>query len=532
MFELFENFNTDIKQLSKDYNNKMFEDIYKKQLEEEEKNKSKTIKINHLNEHYEIQERFIEIVKEKEKKQNDFFKHKYIKNSKKTEYYKMNFDLEKWYIKQGQLSLQKLLYNKSVSKDLGLNVSFITLTLPSRFHKYITTEKVYDKKRKKYVSKKLKFENWKLNKKFGFNSIEESIEEGYKFLSDVWRNLYLSIKLNEEHKEKMENMKYDVVSEFTKQFSNHLHILLYHDKKLNDFIHEEYRNILKKYEMNEKSNDIKQDFKKIDFGVNYIMKYITKTLFVNQKNIVVNGVEIEQDKEDIVEEQDRKNYIEMYNGWRTVLGKHSRIHKSSNSKIGIGNYKKIYHSMSEEDKKILLKRSKDNNTCLLYEIEKVTYKETHIKDEDKIKIKTFNEEIKTKCMFQVYIEKEVVRKEKEIIDNRKFYKYIDKDKYKNMFKKDIERRNKFKIDKELTLNKLHKDLIDELEINRIFNKNKEIYELQFKIYDLEEFNNENDLTLTYKINKLSVFNNKKEEIYNKNWYEMKINQNNLENIKT
>ena len=402
----------------------------------------------HLTEHYEIQDRFLEIVEEKEKKQNQFLNYKYILDHKNNEYYKMSFNLESWYIKQGQLSLQKLLYNKSVSKDLGLGVSFITFSLPSRFQKYITTKKVWNDTYTKKISKPMKFEDWKLNPEFCFNSIEESIEEGYKFLSKVWRDFYISIKKSKKYKEKLKNMKYDLCNEFTKQFSCHNHILLYHDTKLNDFIHEKFEKIIEKYEMNKKGNDIKQDFKKIDFGVNYIMKYLTKTLFINQKNIVVNGVKIEENKEDLVEEQDRRTYIEMYNGWRTILGKHSRIHKSSNSKLGIGNYKKIYHSMSKEDKELLLKRSKDNDTCLLYEIEKETYKETHIKDDEETKVKIFNEDIKSKCMFQVYVEK------------------------------------------------------------------------WLKLKITEEFFGQIYLSKSYKINSLIVFNKKKEQIYNKDWYEI------------
>lgn len=481
----------------------------------------------HLNEHYEIQERFIEIVEEKEKKQNKFLKYNLIKDYKNNEYHKMSFDLEKWYIQQGQLSLQKLLYNKSVSKDLGLGVSFITLTLPSRFHKYTTTEKVYDKKLNKYVSKPLKFEDWKLNKHYNFSTMEESIEEGYKYLSTVWRDLYLSIKLNKEHKDKLKNMKYDVVSEFTKQFSNHLHILLYHDKKLSDFIYEEFENIIKKYEdnknkkngMNRDSNDIKQDFKKIDFGVNYIMKYITKTLFVNQKNIVVNGVEIEQDKEDLVEEQDRRSYIEMYNGWRTILGKHSRIHKSSNSKLGIGNYKRIYHSMSEVDKEILLKRSKDNNTCLLYEIEKVTYKETLIQDEKETKFKKFNEEKRlfNECMFSVYVEKEVIRTRKLTMEDIKQNKYIHRETLL---------RTTHKKHTELVEN--IKDYIEELKklssyLDCMYDTEEDIISEELKLKELINTKNKNKLH-GYKVNSLIVLNKEKEEIYNKDWYEMTINQ--------
>ena len=474
----------------------------------------------HLQEFYELQEKFIKISEKKEYKQNEFFKHSYLNDKKTKETFKMGFSLEKWYTTQGQSSLQKILYNKSISKELDLNVSFVTFSLPSRFHKYITTEIVYDNKFNKYVRKLLKFENWKLNPKFEFDTIEESLEEGYKFLSKLWRDFYISIKKNREHKEKLENLKYDVVHEFHKTYQNHIHILIYHDKKLNDFIYEEWEKVIKKFSMNIKGQDIKQDFDKVDFGVNYVLKYITKTLFINQKNTVVNGIEIEQEKEDIVLDDEKRSYIEKFYGWKSVLGKYSRIHKSSNSKIGIGNYKKIYHNMSDEDKEILLQRSKDNNTCLLYEVEKVTYKETHIIDENKTRVKKFNEGIENDCMFKVYIEKEIVRK--EIVEFRDDYinMYIDKSEFD--IKKIIDKRlqEQYTRVKEEDLGQLHKELDDELHISYVFNRDKEIYELLEDIHELNEFDNKSFLIKTYRVKKLNIFDDKNNEIYDKNRFEM------------
>lgn len=473
----------------------------------------------HLEEFYDLQERFIKISEEKEYKQNKFFKHSYLKDKSTQEYFKMNFSFESWYTTQGQISLQKMLYNKSISKELGLSVSFITFTLPSRFVKYSTTEKVYDKKLNKYISNPLDFEDWKLNPKFDFDTIEESLEEGYKFLSKVWRDFYISVKKNREHKEKLKNLKYDVVHEFTRQYQNHIHVLMYHDKKLNDFIYEEWKKVIKKFGMNIKGQDIKQDFKKVDFGVNYILKYITKTLFINQKNTVVNGVEIEQDKEDIVLDDEKISYIEKFYGWKSVLGKNSRIHKSSNSQIGIGNYKKIYHNMSDEDKEILLKRSKDNNTCLLYEVEKVTYKETHIIDEGKTRVEKLNEGIKN-CMFKVYIEKEIVRKERVDFHDDYINMYVDKSEFDT--KKVIDKRlqEQYTRTKEENLEQLHKELEHELYISDVFNRDQEIYELLEDIHELNEFDNKSFLIQTYRVKKLNVFDDKNNEIYDKNRFVM------------
>lgn len=481
---------------------------------------SMNINNTHLDEFYELQEKFLKITEDKEKRQKDFFKHSYLKDYKSNETYKMGFNLESWYTKQGQSSLQKILYNKSISKDLGLSVSFMTFTLPSKFHKYLTTETVYDTKQKKYVRKPLKFDKWKINPKFGFKTIEESLEEGYKFLSKIWRYFYISVKKNKKHKKKLENLKYDLVHEFHKTYQNHIHILMYHDKDLNDFIYEEWEKVIKKFDMNIKGQDIKQDFKKVDFGVNYILKYITKTLFINQKNIVVNGVEIEQDKENIVPDDEKRSYIEKFNGWKTVLGRHSRIHKSSNSKIGIGNYRKIYHNMSDKDKEVLLKRSKDNNTCLLYEVEKVTYKETHILDEKEKRVKKFNEDIKDKCMFKVYIQKEVVRKQKIDIDNPNIKRYINKNDYERKKHIDKKLRDKYETIKNDTLKQLHKDIEDEIYISYVFDRDNEIYELSEEIHEMNNFDNDSFLILTYKVNNLVVLNEKNSEIYNKNWFKM------------
>jgi len=428
------------------------------------------------------------------KKQNNYFHKTFNVNNNTGQIQKLGFSIENWFNNQSQITFQRIMYIKELAKQRKLKPIFLTLTTPSMFHPF----KTY--KRGDCV------DNWDLNKNFGFDTIEESMKEGYSYLNNVWRNLYLNIKRgNRDFRELSKEILFIQTLEFHKSFIGHYHIVLFVPEKMTDWVEECYENVINEFGMSKKSNDfkyvfeseMKKDFDKYDKYdknsneydgvVNYIVKYITKNLEDNN--------------------EDFGDFQRLMFGWKRSLGNRVRLIKSSNIPITLEVYKKVYYNLTEELKEELMKNVEKNNTCLLWEIEKITYYKKDIVNVsgEVVRSKEFNN--KDKCKVNVYIKKEVNKTLVEK-DDLQYYSnligcYIPLNKIEEYYN-DLDIEN---VEYMFYYDMVDKGVDTESEedilkfINYNFGEFELIYEDRFKLIDFE-----------VKIDKKEVFNNKDWEV--------------------
>lgn len=347
---------------------------------------------------YELQENIFISAKDKEEKYNSYYHNMTITNSKAKNSYNIDYSNHKYFSDFANITMQKVLYNKTMAKnnDNYKVATFFTISLPTQYHYFITTKKQYNPKIKKYETIRLDFEKWKVNPKYAFNTMEEGIEAGYKALSVFWRTFYNKIKVgSRKYKKLAKEIRYDVVNEFHKSLQIHSHGIIYSNVALLQYIKKCFKDTIKELEFDYKGCDLKQDFDNLDGASQYILKYISKNLYSDAE------------QESHFTEVEKKSHSDFMVGWKLLLGKYTRIHKSSNTKLGIENYKKIYHNLSKEDKELLITTAKENNTCLLYEIEQSTYKETSTVDRNtgEVKTKYLNQDLQFP-MFQIFIDRD------------------------------------------------------------------------------------------------------------------------------
>ncbi len=142
---------------------------------------------------------------------------------------------------------QKILENKILGEG-GFSTLFLTLTLPSSFHKYSKTTK---KKNPRYNEK-------------------DSIEEGYKLLNDSFRTIYKNFRVNRQFKK----IYYCKVFEPHSNFTPHLHAILYVKNEHKEALIQHIKNIIKKNGLG-KSFDI-EEIQDLAKSSSYLLKYVRK----------------------------------------------------------------------------------------------------------------------------------------------------------------------------------------------------------------------------------------------------------------
>ena len=157
---------------------------------------------------------------------------------------------------------QKLLENKII-QERGYSTLFLTLTLSSEYHQFSKTTKRYNPK---------------------FNE-ENTIEKGYKLLNSSFREIYKNFRVNREVKK----VYYSKVFEPHKNFTPHLHSILYVKNEFKDNLIQHIKNIIKKNKLG-KSFEI-EEIKDLSRSSSYLLKYIRKNTNVNdsEKFRVFNG---------------------------------------------------------------------------------------------------------------------------------------------------------------------------------------------------------------------------------------------------
>ena len=163
--------------------------------------------------------------------------------------YSLNFDIFRVYkdnyIYYGQVSD----YLQRDAKEQGKVAIFITATLPSEFHPYKTMNKKHIKN-KKYSNK--------------------TIYEGYRKLQDFFRYLYSSFKVNR----KSVKFKFVRVIEPHKDFTPHLHAIVFIESEYLEYFKKHFLNSLKLYSMGEQYKI--EVIKNIQASVSYLLKYVRK----------------------------------------------------------------------------------------------------------------------------------------------------------------------------------------------------------------------------------------------------------------
>ena len=142
---------------------------------------------------------------------------------------------------------QKLLEEQIIASG-NYATLFITLTLPSKFHKYSQQTKKY---------------NPLYNEKY-------TINEGYNLLNKSFRNIYKDFKVNR----KFDKIYFSKVIEPHKNLSCHLHAILYVNIDNVEYLKNHIKNVVVKNELGRYEIE---EIKDITRGTSYLLKYVQKT---------------------------------------------------------------------------------------------------------------------------------------------------------------------------------------------------------------------------------------------------------------
>lgn len=240
---------------------------------------------NYLN--YE-KEKYIKASKDKEYKQFLYTNRIIMQNTKTNESFNLNHSiLQK--SRDNYLYFfytQKIMEEKYVGNDDYLAI-FLTLTTPSKFHKYSSITN-------------------KLNPKFDKTL---TINDAYKLLNSSFREIYKNFKI----KRKFVKVEYSKVLEPHKNLTPHLHAIIYVNRNDLEFMQNHIKNVIKKNGIGEHKIEVINDTSRSSA---YLLKYIQKT--TNPKN----------------EEE-----FHFFNGWKKV--NKIRVFTSSSSILDKAIYKKI-----------------------------------------------------------------------------------------------------------------------------------------------------------------------------------------------
>ncbi len=199
----------------------------------------------------------LEIAKTKIKKQSDFLDFSYVKNNSTGQKFSLkdcivssNHNPHRYY---GEIQ-NRINTLEQEATNANLTPVFLTLTLPSEFHKMKTTGK------------------GKLIKNPKYNGTEP--KEAVKVLTKMWGRLGHDRSLKELTK--MQRMYYRV-NEPHKDGTPHTHILLFIPKEHIDRVEKAFNHLF-----NPRANKFE---KNIRSATSYIMKYINKTLPMSKKKL-------------------------------------------------------------------------------------------------------------------------------------------------------------------------------------------------------------------------------------------------------
>ena len=256
--------------------------------------------------------------------------------------------------------VQKILEEKYSNNNDYVSI-FLTLTTPSRFHKYSSFNKIYNEK----------YDN------------ETTINEAYRLLNDSFREIYKNFKINQ----KFEKIEYSKVIEPHENLTPHLHSILYVKKEYLEKFLKYLNNTIIKNEIGQHKIEVLKDTSR---GCAYLLKYIQKT--TNPKN---------------------EDDFHFFNGWKKA--NKIRVFTSSSSVLNREVYRRINTTLK-------LSKDLENKTpleAILENCEIITNQNnvemlddgTYIKSEKQTKEKTKGNK---EGRYKVFVQKEKVSKNMHI----------------------------------------------------------------------------------------------------------------------
>ncbi|NUW25335.1 replication endonuclease [Arcobacter butzleri] len=331
--------------------------IEKEEIKQELKEEKKEFLSFDRYRNYEI-EKYKSISKQKEFKQFQFLKNFVLKNIETNEKMEITHDI----LKKSKdtylyfFYVQKILEEKYSNNNDYVSI-FLTLTTPSRFHKYSSFNKIYNEK----------YDN------------ETTINEAYRLLNDTFREIYKNFKINQ----KFEKIEYSKVIEPHENLTPHLHAILYVKKEYLEKFLKHLNNIIVKNEIGQHKIEILKDTSR---GCSYLLKYVQKT--TNPQN---------------------EDDFHFFNGWKKA--NKIRVFTSSNSVLNREIYRRINTTLK-------LSKGLEGKTpleCVLENCEIITNQNnvemlddgTYIKSKKQTKEKTKGNK---EGRYKVFVQKEKVSK--------------------------------------------------------------------------------------------------------------------------
>ena len=138
-----------------------------------------------IKQYHELKKYYKIYSEKKEEKQQEFYNKVYIQNKKTDEIFTIKKTLKSETQKYKQLTSLRVKELNRITQENNLIPVFITLTNPSKFHPF--------------VSVKNQKNTYKLNKNYEFDDLKNCIDESYKNINLIYRELYKNIhKLNKK----------------------------------------------------------------------------------------------------------------------------------------------------------------------------------------------------------------------------------------------------------------------------------------------------------------------------------------------
>ena len=402
---------------------------------------------------YLIRKKYQKISEVRELKSNRFLSKCIIKNVVNDEMFTIKQDVIEEFNETKNLIYLKCKELERITKEEDLEPIFVTLTNPSEYHPFITS-----KDKTKFI---------RLNEKFNFLNIEDSVDESYNNVNKIFREFYKNVKKREN-----KSMKFIKMIEPHRSLICHLHRILYIKKGTYLNVEEKFNRIKEKFELEQCKLERLTDSK----GSSYIIKYLLK----NNKT------------ED----------IKKFDGYKK--NHNIRIFTMSNLPLSTTIFKKLYYSNKELNLKII--EDIKNGVSKYQNLYHFYTKNTEIKEikqdiKEKNLFKFFNKN--NKKMFLVFKktrveENEIFKKDKKLIEE----KFVTEEELKKLYfyKKDKGNKIFYKIKEKI------EDYItgENIYFINVYKKIKVKEILKVKI--TEEF---------------SIFNTiKNKEIYNKNNFKL------------
>lgn len=174
----------------------------------------------------------------------------------------ISFDYD-WENRQNELYvINRFNYLHLEALEHNLIPVFVTLTLPSEYHQFKQTKKGKFVKNPKYL---------------GY-----TIEQGYKELNSIFRDLYNKFNIYSDGKVLNQKVKYSRVIEPHKDFTPHLHAVLYVEDA--NLFHNHFNNVVNRYSLEQVDFEVLQT---ANHSIAYLLKYVQKT--VSGSNAIIQG---------------------------------------------------------------------------------------------------------------------------------------------------------------------------------------------------------------------------------------------------